>query len=141
MTRRKAVSKAQDAVNMADKLLAQVDPEVLLCGALGAVATAGGITPPLTRLLMSIGGNVDLGSDIANKAGTAWYDVAQFGSPILFALGLSFGDNASTPAAKASQQAVIAAGAMEAMMVMAFMKNPAAMEMLSKLGGMASKAL
>jgi len=142
MTKAKPVSKAMERAEIADKLLAQIDPEVLLCGALGAVATAGGIVPPLTRLLMSVGGNTDLGSDIANKAATAWYDVAQFGSPVLFALGLTFGeDSAPAAQAKASTQAVIAAGAMEGMMMMAFMKNPAAMESLSKLVGMGAKAL
>ena len=133
MPRKKAVRATESASDVADKLLAQIDPEIVLAGALGAVATAGGITPPLTRLLMAVGGNVDLGSDIANKAGQTWYDVAQWGSPILFALGMSFGDNSPDKQVKASTQAVVAAGAMEAMMMMAFMKNPNAMQALTSL--------
>ena len=135
MPRKKAASKAVEAADIADKLLAQIDAEVLLAGALGAVATAGGITPPLTRLLMSIGGNVDLGSDITNKAAQTWYDVAQWGSPILFALGVSFGESGGSQdkSVKATTQAVVAAGAMEAMMMMAFMKNPNAMSALASL--------
>jgi len=133
MTRKKPASATQTRADIADKLLAEIDPEVLLAGALGAVATAGGITPPLTRLLMAVGGNVDLGSDIANKAGQAWYDVAQFGSPILFAMGLTFGDNKPDSTQKAAAQAVVAAGAMEAMMMMSLMKNPAAMQAIASL--------
>jgi len=138
MTRKKPVSATQTRADVADKLLAEIDPEVLLAGALGAVATAGGITPPLTRMLMAVGGNVDLGSDIANKAGQAWYDVAQFGSPVLFALGMSFGDSKPDSAQKASAQAVVAAGAMEGMMMMALMKNPNAIQAITSL---ATKAL
>ena len=135
MPRKKAVKATESAVSMADKLLAEVDPEVLLCGALGAVATAGGITPPLTRLLMAVGGNVDLGSDIANKAGQTFYDVAQWGSPVLFALGLTFGESGGSQdkSVKATTQAVVAAGAMEAMMMMALMKNPNAMQAIASL--------
>ena len=135
MPRKKAANATQSRVETLDKLLAQIDPEIVLAGALGAVATAGGITPPLTRMLMAVGGNTDLGSDIANKAATAWYDVAQFGSPILFALGMTFGESGGSQdkAARASQQAVVAAGAMEAMMMMAFMKNPNAMSALASL--------
>jgi len=141
MTKAKAPSKAMERAEIADKLLAQIDPEVLLAGALGAVATAGGITPPLTRMLMAVGGNTDLGSDIANKAAQTWYDVAQWGSPVLFALGLTFGENAPDAEKRASTQAIVAAGAMEAMMMMAFMKNPSAMESLSKLVSLGAKAL
>ena len=135
MPRKKAANATQSRVETLDKLLAQIDPEIVLAGALGAVATAGGITPPLTRLLMAVGGNVDLGSDIANKAGQTWYDVAQWGSPILFALGLSFGESGGSQdkSVKATTQAVVAAGAMEAMMMMAFMKNPNAMQALTSL--------
>lgn len=141
MPRKKAANATQSAADIADKLLAQIDAEVLLAGALGAVATAGGITPPLTRLLMAVGGNVDLGSDIANKAAQTWYDVAQWGSPILFALGMTFGESGGSQDknVKATTQAVIAAGAMEAMMMMAFMKNPNAMSALTSL--MPSKVL
>lgn len=133
MTRKKAVNATQNAVSMADKLLAQIDPEIVLAGALGAVATAGGITPPLTRMLMAVGGNTDLGSDIADKAAQTYYDVAQWGSPILFALGMSFGESQPSTQQKATTQAVVAAGAMEAMMMMAFMKNPNAMSSLASL--------
>lgn len=135
MPRKKAVKATESAVSMADKLLAQIDPEIVLAGALGAVATAGGITPPLTRVLMAVGGNTDLGSDIANKAAQTWYDVAQWGSPILFALGMTFGDSGGSQdkSVKATTQAVVAAGAMEAMMMMAFMKNPNAMSALASL--------
>jgi hypothetical protein len=143
----KEPSKAEVAVNMMDKLMSQVDPEVLLAGVLGAVATAGGITPPLTRMLQafSLGNSVDLGSDITNAAGNTWYDVAKWGSPLLYALGLTFGSSEVATAEDVKKQTVtrglVAAGAMEGMMMMAFMKNPGSMQFLSGIVGTAAKVV
>ena len=63
---RKATSKAVEAATAIDKVFEQVDVEVLLAGALGAVAARGGIVPPFTRMLMAIG-SMSTGTDaIAN---------------------------------------------------------------------------
>jgi len=128
-----------------DKIFAQVDPEVILVGGLGAIAAYGGITPPLTRILMSF-------SDIANlnpmrealvviedsqkqlKGGNAL--IMQFADRYLDPFKVipknSSGllvkvDDVKDPTTIA-KYAVMASGAMEAMMVMTLLKNPATIQ-------------
>lgn len=134
-------SKA-DVVDSIDKLVQQIDPEVILAGMLGAIAAGGGITPPLTRILMSLGGspgtsaNADLVSAFGAAAASTWYDVAKWGSPLAFTIGLvspSYspdyvdGKKVTVEERKAQvyQRALMASGALEAMMMMSAMKNPA----------------
>jgi len=67
MTKAKPVSKAQTRADLIDKVFAQVDPTELAIGALGAIATKGGLTPPVTRMMQafSTGELTDPGSDFA----------------------------------------------------------------------------
>lgn len=111
--------------DVADKLMAEIDPEVMMAGMLGAVATAGGITPPLTRLL-DVLTDKDITDDIA-KALEALTRLGAFG---LGPAGLMAIFN--PPSADASAQekedyarrvGLMAAGAMEGMMMMTLMKN------------------
>lgn len=130
-----------------DKLLSDIDAEVLLAGALGAVAASGGITPPLTRILMvfSEGVNVDLGA--ANAAASTWYDVAKWGSPLAFILGpdVTFGSDKKDNETVIKMRALMASGALEAMMMMSLAKNPGAIEAIgnavAKAGGAAAALL
>lgn len=140
------MTKKEDTITVLDKLLSDIDAEVLLAGALGAVAASGGITPPLTRILMvfSEGVNVDLGA--ANAAASTWYDVAKWGSPLAFILGpdVTFGEK-KDPETVIKMRALMASGALEAMMMMSLAKNPGAIEAIgnavAKAGGAAAALL
>ena len=46
-------------VEVADRLIQDIDPEVILAGLLGGTAAATGITPPLTRMLMIFNENLN----------------------------------------------------------------------------------
>lgn len=48
---KKAQTKTETHADALDKLLKEIDPEVILAGSLGALAAYGGVTPPLTRIL------------------------------------------------------------------------------------------
>lgn len=52
----------QTKADAIDKIFDQVDPEVILAGALGGVAAYAGVVPPLTMILKTFGGmfNFDL---------------------------------------------------------------------------------
>lgn len=67
MPRKKAVRATETRADLVDKIFAQVDPVELAIGALGAVATRGGLTPPITRMMQafSTGELEDPGSDFA----------------------------------------------------------------------------
>jgi len=54
---KKAISKAQEASKALDRIFAEVDPNLVLAGLLGGTATAGGVIPPFTRLLTTMGGS------------------------------------------------------------------------------------
>lgn len=124
---RKAQAQAKETkADLIDKLVKEVDPEVLLAGALGAIAAQGGITPPLTRLLMVFDSNIGQDLIASSEATKTWYDVAKWGSPLLWALGV--GNSASTSSTESGAQitsrAMIASGALEAMLMMNLVKNP-----------------
>jgi len=67
MTKKKPLSRTETRADMIDKIFSQVDPTELAIGALGAVATKGGLTPPITRMMQafSTGELSDPGSDFA----------------------------------------------------------------------------
>jgi len=155
VTKAKPVSRTQGAVDMVDKLLAEMDPQVLLAGALGAVAVKGGIIPPFTRMLMamsSMGGITDglaaLDKDYAENK-SKYLDVMTLGSwfgggipgilgTILFQSEKTVDGTtvtASTDQVNAAEamRGAMAAGALEAMMMMAFMQNPGSMELVGKV--------
>lgn len=61
---------ATDSAELIDKIFAQVDPTEAALGILGAIATRGGLTPPFTRLMMSIA------NDGAEKVAKDWVDLS-----------------------------------------------------------------
>jgi len=67
MPRKKAANATQTRADLIDKVFAQVEPVELAVGLLGAVATRGGLTPPVTRMMQafSTGELTDPGSDFA----------------------------------------------------------------------------
>ena len=77
MPRKKAVSRTETRADLIDKVFAQVDPTEAALGVLGALATQGGLTPPFTRLMMSIA------NDGADNVAKDWADLAlKIGSPL-----------------------------------------------------------
>jgi len=148
MTKPKPLARTQEAATVIDKLVAEIDPQVLLAGALGAVAVKGGMIPPFTRLLMAMGsfdGDMTLlSSDYAenkDKYLNAFSAMSWYGGLVPGILGTIFfqsekaqpdGTTASATAAE-SMRGAMAAGMLEAMMMMAFMQNPGAMDLVGKL--------
>jgi len=160
MTRRKAVSNAQTKADVIDKIFSQVDAEVILVGALGAVASAGGIVGPFTKLMqtMSSFGGLGLADSLVDGASkvaseTDWWNIAKVMSPISWVTGVpDFGKAASetitaasplawvltgsaTTAEEVSKQvqmrALMASGAIEAMIMMTLVKNPKTFEAIA----------
>ena len=77
MPRKKAANATESRVDVVDKIFAQVDPTEAALGVLGALATRGGLTPPFTRLMMSIA------NDGADEVAKDWTNVAlKIGSPL-----------------------------------------------------------
>jgi hypothetical protein len=147
--KKQILTPAQTYSDAFDKIFAQVDPEVILAGALGAIAAGGGITPPLTRILMAFNSGslatVDLGFKEANDAFNTWYGITKYASPIMMLLGIraESGTPSTQEEAKASytHTATMASGALEAMVVMSLVKNPATITAIgTAIGGVASKA-
>lgn len=134
--KKKPVPVADRAVVLADKLLADIDAEVLLAGVLGGIATAGGIMPPLTRILIALGGSAAAESTVKDLtdiwalgpffAGPLWIQQMLTGAAI---------PSSTTTANEAQQYAIVASGALEAMITMSFAKNPKSMEMISSAIG------
>jgi hypothetical protein len=77
-----------------------------------------------------------------------WYDVAKWGSPLLFVMGIvansGTGGSAVTEAESKIQittRALMASGALEAMMMMSLMKNPATITAIGTIAGSAAKGI
>lgn len=115
MGRPRKSKQVETKVDIMDRIFKDLDAEVLLAGALGGVATLGGITPPLTRMLMSLGGQND---DL--KALWAVLSIGTFVPAQIY--GLIFGT--SERPADPHAAALAASGALEAMLMMEFVKNP-----------------
>jgi len=120
----KAQTKAQTRVEMLDRLLDEVDPEVLLAGSLGAIAAAGGITPPLTRMLMAISDTG--GSSLVEDYKTLL--VAGTGIGPIWAVASHLFSEQGNTTAPPTNVAIAASGALEAMLMMTLVKNPATIE-------------
>lgn len=120
-----------------DKLVKEIDPEIILAGALGAIAASGGITPPFTRLLMGTGAIVDGDMTVAKEAAKTWFSVARWASPIAFIFDMGDDSTGNLPAdQKATARALAASGALEAMIMLSFAKNPEALRAVSEaIGG------
>jgi len=134
MTYKKKVTATQAAQDDMRALIQRIDPVVLLGGSLGAVAAAGGLTPPLTAILASFGKNTD--------AFNLWKSVAELGSPALTVadwLGL-LGSN-STTTTNPKTYALAASGAFEAMLMLELVKNPATITAIGNaISGVAGSA-
>ena len=131
-----------------DRLFEQVSPEVLLAGMLGGLAAAGGITPPLTRMLVAISGDDGPSKDIkdhfAKVSKSAYWSVAQLGSPAAFIgsfLMGSSGEGSNARIVPIEQYALVASGIMEGMMVMSFMQNKEAQMVLVNAAGAVADAV
>jgi len=129
MVRKKAVKPTETRAEMLDKLFAQVDAEVLLAGVLGATATLGGITPPLTRLLQAVNENVsseDFATSMLAITGPGYVYVTTKKAASWIADMITGNDDPAqtvSPEDKRRIYGLAAAGAMEGMMMMSFMKN------------------
>lgn len=145
MTRKKAVSRMETHADLVDKIFAQVDPEIVAAGLLGAVAARGGLVPPFTQLLMSMSTE----GGVAESMKQTWMDVAKLGSVGWMAgefalmnlqtlLGLFVKPDATEAEKKVviSSSAIMASGMMEGMLMMAVMKGPIGQKLIEgALGG------
>ena len=130
----KEPTKTERTTEMMDKLLADIDPLIVASGFMGAIATAGGVTPPFTRMLSAI--NSEAGSDVRRileaPGVSAWWQTLKVGSLPVFLADLIL--PSSEQATKDPQlYALMISGAFEAMLMMAFAKNPNSMELLGKI--------
>jgi len=130
----KEPSKAERTAEIMDKLLADIDPLIVASGFMGAIATAGGVTPPFTRMLSAI--NSEAGSDVRKilelRGVSAWWETLKVGSFPVFVADLLL--PSSEQATKNPQlYALMISGAFEAMLMMAFAKNPNSMQLLGKV--------
>ena len=134
---KKAISKAQEASKIIDRLSTEVDANLLIVGTLGGIAAAGGIVPPFTRLLMTVGGamNVpDIGIDYAQLSAAALSPMALTGggAAVIFGSALKNyfmqqGDDDAKAEAKAKtigSTALFASGALEAMLMYKAFSSP-----------------
>lgn len=107
---------------LAEVILDKVDPNMILVGALGATATLGGITPPLTKLLMAFGGD-GLDADIQKIVG-----LIEISNPVTLMpgiLNLVFGGSSdNTQTTDPRKFGLAASGALEAMLMYTLFQNP-----------------
>lgn len=132
MTKKRVIPES--SADKFDKLFAQIDPEVMFAAFLGAMATYGGIVPPMTRLLMAISGKTDVGKDINEgiakfltlSPGLAllsggewsnWYDLFNTLKPV------PKGASADAVEAHRLMIGMMASGAMEGMIMMTLVKS------------------
>jgi len=138
---KKAISKAQEASKALDRIFAEVDPNLIIAGFLGGSAAMGGLTPPFTRLLMTMptSGAGLISGDYSKLFAT----IGVLGPmnivgivPSLFALYMG----SNNPVAEASnyQQrdpgpaALFASGALEAMLMYKAFSTPGLLEAVVK---------
>jgi len=134
---KKAQTKAQTRVEMLDRLLAEMDPEVLLAGLLGATAAAGGLTPPLTRLLQTFnealtGEGNDYAKVFLSMTGPGFvYTQATSLIEIITGTG---GDEKTSAPDKIKLYGLMASGALEGMIMMNLVKNKEFMNQVLGVG-------
>jgi len=138
---KKAISKAQEASKALDRIFAEVDPNMILAGLLGGTATAGGIIPPFTRLLVTMGGSsqdIDILMD-ALKAGGYGYMGLGGVLPGLFAIYSGYSSDGSSAGSKdPGPAALFASGALEAMLMYKAFSSP---EIMKSIIGMPAELL
>jgi len=132
--------KAEEASKALDRLFAEVDPNLMIVAMLGGSAAAGGLVPPLTRLLMTVGKEPTVISEDYAKmfAGAAVLGPGGMITgvlPAIFALyvsqnptafGASGNDKDPRPAA------LFASGALEAMLMYKAFSTPGLLEAVIK---------
>ena len=128
MPRKKAANATQTRADVLDKIFAQVEPVELAVGALGAIATRGGLTPPITRMMQafSTGEITDPGSDFAKVLALV---SPAYGYYVYLPNWLdSIFGNADVPAEQKKSEvalsALMAAGAAEYMIFYNLARNP-----------------
>lgn len=162
MPRKKAANATETHAEAIDKIFSQVDAEVLLAGALGGIASAYGMYGPFTRLMMGISASSGMTQDVLSSitkdadSKRGLLDAATFlaAGPMFSVPGVLAGiffqsekkvidlgngqtatvdKTAEEKNAENAARAMIASGALEGMMMMAFMKNPGSMTLISEL--------
>lgn len=129
----KSVSAKRDrTIESIDKIFEQVDPEVMLAGALGAAATIGGLTPPFTKMMEAITGSITTSTDYGLP-----FLPDLFEGPGGWVYMLISGKDKNGNSVDPKFYAVVCSGALEGMLMMSFAKNPEAMKLLGEaLGSM-----
>lgn len=129
--------RGRGPVSTIDAVFEKADPTVVAAGLLGAIATAGGITPPLTRLL-----DVMTSKDITDDIARAFDSLVRYGGLGLGPAGLMAlfvpPPSDATEEAKADYRrtmGLMASGAMEGMIMMTLVSNKEFMSQLLNLGG------
>jgi len=127
---RKAIETPVEAI---DKLVSDLDAEVLLAGGLGAIAASRGIVPPFTRMLSAFNANLntdDIKSIALTSAVSPWGGIGSVWASL--AAGLA-GRREDGTVVSPDVYALAASGALEAMLMMSLVKNPGFLEIIGKL--------
>jgi hypothetical protein len=122
----KAIRQAQAQEKVLDRVILGIEPDVLMAGMLGAAAAMGGITPPLTLLLSAFNKEV-------NSSTSTWHLISTPGWQLIqeWISGAPSSNSGMDPSERAKMLGQAASGALEAMLMMTLMKNPAALKALS----------
>jgi hypothetical protein len=129
----KAKRQAETQGKVLDRVVLGIEPDVLMAGMLGAAAAMGGITPPLTLLLSAF-------NDQVNSSTSTWHLISTPGWQLIteWIGGQPSSTSGMDPTDRAKMLGQAASGALEAMLMMTLMKNPAALKAFSD--GLASAA-
>jgi hypothetical protein len=124
---KKATQMAQDKSKLVDRMILGIEPDVLMAGMLGAAAALGGITPPLTMLLKAFNEQID-------SQTSTWHYVSTPGWQLMmeWMQGAPSQTNGLEPEERSKIIGTAASGALEAMLMMTLMKNPAALKAFSE---------
>jgi len=127
---RKAIETPVEAI---DKLVSDLDAEVLLAGGLGAIAASRGIVPPFTRLLLALNSGLNI-DDFLGKAlsmgVSPWSGIGGVWASLAAGISGQWEDGTKV---SPDVYALAASGALEAMMMMSLVKNPGFLELVGKL--------
>lgn len=137
---KKAISKAQEASKALDRIFAEVDPNLILAGLLGGTATAGGIIPPFTRLMVTMGGSSQDIDILINALKAGGYGYAGLGGvlPGLFAIYSGYSNKEPSTGGDPAPGALFASGALEAMLMYKAFSNP---ELMKTIIGMPAELI
>lgn len=137
MAKHSKVNPAETKADVLDKIFKDVDAEIVLAGMLGATAAAGGLTPPLTRLLQTF-------NEALTGEGNDYLKVLGLVSPAAaYAyLGTSLADlimgvakdSAIPEQDRIKVYGLMASGALEAMIMMNLVKNKELMNQVLGIG-------